>query len=365
MKGFLGKEGFVWWHGVVEDVNDPLQIGRCRVRIFGFHVKDKVQLPTNDLPWAFPMQSLASAALSGVGQSPTGLLVGSHVFGFFRDGEEGQDPVMIGSFGGIPQTAANTSEGFSDPSGKYPATPANVSAGIFPLGVSVVGEQDTNRLARNSNTEQMKQTVVGAKASTVKQNIQNNPDMKAKSTWSEPVTPYAAQYPRNHVSFSQSGHVREVDDTPGAERLHDYHQSGTFTEVGNGWQDNPDGTRVQRIVGDDYEIVHGNKKIYIAGSQGVDLVIAGGMNITVSGAVNLQVNGNADILANANVNLQVEGEFKASAKTMEFYTDGDIGFSGRTISFMTDSAVMVMQQGKRIEVNSGEPVVKPKRVDLR
>jgi hypothetical protein len=167
------------------------------------------------------------------------------------------------------------------------------------------------------------------------------------------------------VSFSQSGHVREVDDTPGAERLHDYHQSGTFTEVGNGWQDNPDGTRVQRIVGDDYEIVHGNKKIYIAGGQGVDLVIAGGMNITVSGAVNLQVNGNADILANANVNLQVEGEFKASAKTMEFYTDGDIGFSGRTISFMTDSAVMVMQQGKRIEVNSGEPVLKPKRVDVK
>jgi len=365
MKGFLGKEGFVWWHGVVEDTADPLFLGRCRVRIFGFHLKDKVELPTVDLPWAFPMQPITSAAVSGIGQSPTGLVVGSHVFGFFRDGEEAQDPVMIGSFGGIPQTQAVTNEGFNDPTGLYPATSDGVQAKRYPIGVSVVGEADTNRLARNTDPTQIHQTVVGVKASTVKQNIQNNPDMKAKSTWSEPVTPYAAQYPRNHVSFSQSGHVREVDDTPGAERLHDYHQSGTFTEVGNGWQDNPDGTRVQRIVGDDYEIVHGNKKIYIAGSQGVDLVIAGGMNITVSGAVNLQVNGNADILANANVNLQVEGEFKASAKTMEFYTDGDIGFSGRTISFMTDSAVMVMQQGKRIEVNSGEPVVKPKRVDLR
>lgn len=365
MKGFLGKEGFVWWHGVVEDTADPLFLGRCRVRIFGFHLKDKVELPTADLPWAFPMQPITSAAVSGIGQSPTGLVVGSHVFGFFRDGEEAQDPVMIGSFGGIPQTQAVTNEGFNDPTGLYPATSDGVQAKRYPIGVSVVGEADTNRLARNTDPTQIQQTVVGVKASTVKQNIQNNPDMKAKSTWSEPVTPYAAQYPRNHVSFSQSGHVREVDDTPGAERLHDYHQSGTFTEVGNGWQDNPDGTRVQRIVGDDYEIVHGNKKIYIAGGQGVDLVIAGGMNITVSGAVNLQVNGNADILANANVNLQVEGEFKASAKTMEFYTDGDIGFSGRTISFMTDSAVMVMQQGKRIEVNSGEPVVKPKRVDLR
>lgn len=365
MKGFLGKEGFVWWHGVVEDTADPLQLGRCRVRIFGFHVKDKVQLPTADLPWAYPIQPLTSAALSGVGQSPTGLLVGSHVFGFFRDGEEAQDPVMMGSFGGIPQTQSITSEGFQDPSGKYPATTSSVSSGVFPLGVSVVGEQDTNRLARNSDPAQMQNTIVAQKRATVKKDVQSNPNMKAKSSWSEPPTPYAARYPRNHVSFSESGHVQEVDDTSGAERLHDYHKSGTFTEVGNGWQNNPNGTRVQRVVGDDYEIVYGNKKIHIAGGAGVDLVIEGGMNVTIKGGVNVQINGKADILANSNVNLQVEGDLKASAKTMEFYTDGDIGFSGRTISFMTDSAVIVMQQGKRIEVNSGEPVVKPKRVNLR
>jgi hypothetical protein len=365
MKGFLGKEGFVWWHGVVEDTADPLYLGRCRVRVFGFHIQDKVQLPTADLPWAYPMQPITSAAVSGVGTSPTGLLVGSHVFGFFRDGEDAQDPVMIGSFGGVPLTASDTSKGFYDPSGRYPAKQSDVNAKQFPLGVSVVGEQDTNRLARNNDSAQMQQTVVAQKTATVKKDIHSTPDMKAKSSWSEPPTPYAAQYPRNHVSFSESGHVREVDDTPGAERLHDYHESGTFTEVGNGWQNNPDGTRVQRVVGDDYEIVYGNKKIHIAGGAGVELVIEGGMNVTIGGGVNIQINGNADILANANVNLQVEGDFKASAKTMEFYTDGDIGFSGRTISFMTDSAVMVMQQGKRIEVNSGEPVVKPKRVDLR
>lgn len=365
MKGFLGKEGFVWWHGVVEGIMDPLQLGRCRVRIFGFHSHNKVELPTTDLPWAYPMQSITSAALSGVGQTPTGLLVGSHVFGFFRDGEDGQDPIVIGSFGGIPQNPANTVDGFSDPTGRYPVKPEEVQAGLFPIGVSVIGEQDTNRLARNSDSKQMQSTIVAQKTATVKNNVKSNPDMKAKSSWSEPPTPYAAQYPKNHVSFSESGHVREVDDTPGVERIHEYHESGTFTEVGNGWQNNPDGTRVQRVVGDDYEIVYGNKKIHIAGGVGVDLVVEGGMNITIGGAVNIQINGSADILANSNVNLQVEGDLKASAKTMEFYTDGDIGFSGKTISFMTDSAVMVMQQGKRIEVNSGEPVVKPKRVNLR
>ena len=120
MKEFAGREGFYWWHGVVEDVADPMMLGRCRVRVFGYHTDDLLQLPTSDLPWAYPMQPITSAAVSGIGTSPTGLLQGSHVFGFFRDGEEGQDPVMIGSFGGIPLNPPDTKLGFNDPSGNYP-----------------------------------------------------------------------------------------------------------------------------------------------------------------------------------------------------------------------------------------------------
>lgn len=365
MKGFLGREGFVWWHGVVEDTADPLFLGRCRVRVFGFHVDSKSELPTAALPWAYPMQPLTSAALSGIGDSPTGLLVGSHVFGFYRDGDEAQDPVMIGSFGGVPINAADTTKGFHDPSGKYPAKASDVLAKVFPLGVSVVGEQDTNRLARNNDADQMKSTVAAYKRETVQAEVYSTPTMAGGFTWAEPPTPYAAQYPKNHVRYTESGHVEEFDDTTGAERIHQFHQSGTFTEVGNGWKTNPDGTRVQRIVGDDYEIVHGNKKVYIKGDAGLNLVIDGAMNLTINGGGNIQINGNTNILANDDVNLQIEGTLKASGKTIEFYADGDIGFSGRTISFITDSNVMVMQQGKRIEVNSGEPVLKPKRVNVK
>ena len=32
---------FVWWQGVVEDRNDPLKLGRCRVRILGYHTDNK------------------------------------------------------------------------------------------------------------------------------------------------------------------------------------------------------------------------------------------------------------------------------------------------------------------------------------
>jgi len=371
MKGYLGKEGFVWWHGVVEDVNDPLYIGRCRVRVFGFHVEDLSELPTSHLPWAYPMQPITSAAISGIGTSPTGLLVGSHVFGFFRDGEEAQDPVIIGSFGGIPLREANTSTGFSDSTGRYPAKPSDVQARKFPIGVSVIGEQDTNRLARNEDTEKIKSTVVGYKTGSTKKGIKSVPDMAQKSVWSEPPTPYNAQYPKNHVKYTESGHVEEWDDTPGAERIHTYHTSGSFTEIGNGWKNaegkptNPDGTRVQRIVGDDYEIVHGNKNIHISGQRGLNIVVDGAVNLTINGGGNIQITGNTNILATDDVNLQIEGSLKASGKKIEFYADGDIGFSGRSISFITDSNVMVMQQGKRIEVNSGQPVVKPKRVNVK
>jgi hypothetical protein len=184
-------------------------------------------------------------------------------------------------------------------------------------------------------------------------------------TWGEPITPYAAKYPKNHVRYTESGHVEEWDDTPGAERIHTFHNSGSFVEMGNGWEKNPDGTRVQRIVGDDYEIVHGNKKIHISGQQGLNLVVDGAANITINGGGNIQITGNTNILATNDVNLQIEGKLRASGKTIEFYADGDIGFSGRSISFITDSNVMVMQQGKRIEVNSGEPVLKPSRVDVK
>ena len=90
---------FSWWQGIVEDRNDPAYAGRYRVRIYGHHTQSKEKLPTAHLPWAIPMQPVTSAAISGVGQSPTGLVEGSAVIGFFVDGDEGQIPVIMGSFG--------------------------------------------------------------------------------------------------------------------------------------------------------------------------------------------------------------------------------------------------------------------------
>lgn len=89
--------------GVIENRQDPLKLGRCQVRIVGIHTHDKSVLPTEDLPWAYPMQPITSAAISGIGTTPLGPVEGTWVVLMFRDPDDMQQPIMIGSVGGIPQ----------------------------------------------------------------------------------------------------------------------------------------------------------------------------------------------------------------------------------------------------------------------
>ena len=85
----LNKDGFVWWQGVVVDRNDPLKIGRCRVRILGYH-DDENNIPDDHLPWAYPAMPINVRPNSVA----TGLVEGVWVLGFFRDGNDAQEPVI-------------------------------------------------------------------------------------------------------------------------------------------------------------------------------------------------------------------------------------------------------------------------------
>jgi len=91
-----------FYTGVVESRMDPLKLGRCQVRIHGLHTHDKSLLPTSDLPWAYPIQGLESAAMSGIGDAPVGPVEGTVLAILFRDNDK-QQPFMFGSIGGIPQ----------------------------------------------------------------------------------------------------------------------------------------------------------------------------------------------------------------------------------------------------------------------
>jgi hypothetical protein len=97
---FLGRDGFVWWIGVVEDNNDPLLLCRVKVRIFGYHPKYVAQsttvgdtnnlVPTDDLPWATVVISPNTSTLY------SRLELGDFVLGFFLDGVEAQEPAVFG-----------------------------------------------------------------------------------------------------------------------------------------------------------------------------------------------------------------------------------------------------------------------------
>ena len=149
MKNFMGKDGFQWFIGVVEDRMDPKKLGRLRVRCLGYHTEDLGKLPTSDLPWAHPMNPITSATVSGVGQSPLGCVEGSWVVGFFTDGAAAQMPCIIGTLPGVPASLPVKAEKGTD--GKYIGKGfQDYINAAYPREAQTT---DVNRLAVNETTE--------------------------------------------------------------------------------------------------------------------------------------------------------------------------------------------------------------------
>ena len=288
---------FIWWQGVVEDRHDPLLLGRCRVRILGYHTDNKeegIGIPTEHLPWATASQPITSAAMSGVGTTPMGPVEGTWVFGFFRDGKNAQEPVMMSTFGGIPEEPADNKLGFNDPNGVYPregdlnipdTNRLATGNSFIPVGTEDGEDAPSLKYKRKSRHLGVPTALAGDMSTTIP-NVAEA-DLSSEiydfSPWNEPNPRYggtdtsstkylgsvtmSSLYPFNHVRMSESGHVEEWDDTENSERLHRYHRKGTFEEI------QPDGTRVVKVVANDYEIVIGNK----------DVLISGVCNVTIEG----------------------------------------------------------------------------------
>ena len=106
---FSGKDGFHWFIGQVtadkawrDKQNQNSNNGfRAKVRILGHHPGDNKKqggIDDKDLPWAHflvPPSMGAGHNYSGTSFAVQG---GETVFGFFLDGDEGQQPVIVGSF---------------------------------------------------------------------------------------------------------------------------------------------------------------------------------------------------------------------------------------------------------------------------
>ena len=93
----VGLQSNIFYFGCVEDRDDPKKLGRVRVRVAGVHADNSSDVPTEDLPWASVLMPSNSPGTSGLGESPTGLVLGSWVMVIFVDGINCQHPMVIGS----------------------------------------------------------------------------------------------------------------------------------------------------------------------------------------------------------------------------------------------------------------------------
>jgi hypothetical protein len=314
---------FKLWIGVVEDRLDPELLGRYRVRILGYHTANREALPTKDLPWAVPVLPVTSAGVSGVMENPS-LVEGSTVAGFFADDDQ-QVPIIMGSLAGIPlKRIDDPTVGFFDPNYFFPRN------GEDP-GYNQLGEPDTSRLSRAKDAEDHASLKEKRKSRTTEIPVAKAESVPTvgediagalyeRATWSEPHPRFdpnaeeaykkvegvptfsqgkTSEYPYNRVTETESGHVFEVDDTPNNGRIHEYHNSGTFYEV------QADGTKVTKIVGDEYEITLKNKKVFINGS--CDVTIAGDAKLLVKGDMYEEIDGNVFTTIRGSRHTKIEG----------------------------------------------------------
>ena len=375
MTQYQGKTGFTWFTGVIEDRNDPLFLNRVRVRIYGAHSHDKQLIATPDLPWAEVMMPTTSPSLSGLGTTTHGLVEGSTVMGFYRDNLNMQDPVVIGSFIGIPQEyyridesvddegtrnfqqiVRSTEDGFNDPrvdtKDSFKGTPDGESPKhinrTYGLDLALdksprrdgetTGESypkelylktsDVNLLARG-DLSYPKITIddetllageggaeEGSRFETGKTGGMNNiVGPRDDTTYINPT------YPFNHVHETESGHVIELDDTPDFERIHLYHRSGTRIEIAN------KGDYVEKVVRDKYSVVVGNDFVNITGDVVVN--IAGNAYMNVTGNTETTVGGDSKSVVAGNCESTIGGNFNGTIiGTSDLLSQGKITITG-------------------------------------
>ena len=163
---FLGKDSFTWWVGQVallstsgankaqlksrtKKSEKDLYYNRVKVRIIGYHTANSEELPDEDLPWAHIMvpPGQANGTLnSGESHEYKG---GETVLGFFMDGDDGQQPVILGSLfkntSAKPQTTSTEVESKKGSSFQVyePSLVGNAALHNTPL--------DKNKLAEGKN----------------------------------------------------------------------------------------------------------------------------------------------------------------------------------------------------------------------
>jgi len=167
------------------------------------------------------------------------------------------------------------------------------------------------------------------------------------SLWVEPEsaanTSNPPDYPHNNITQTESGHIFELDDSKGRERVRLQHRSGTFIEM------HPDGNEVHKVYGNGYEITIKNKNVLIKGS----------CNLTIEGDLNIDVKGDKTERVQGNYFLEVRKEFNVrSVEDLTLSSDSDVQVSanenyGGTIYLSGSIGADVITAESRINAGMG------------
>jgi len=117
--------------------------------------------------------------------------------------------------------------------------------------------------------------------------------------WKEKETVYNAKYPYNNTEQSESGHIFEIDDTKGAERIHQQHRSGTFQEI------HPDGSKVEKVMADNFHITQQNE--YKLNLGNYEVTIKKNKGERVEGDIFVHINGERSLKIDSNSHVEILG----------------------------------------------------------
>jgi hypothetical protein len=287
------------------------------------------------------MNPITSATVSGIGQTPLGVVEGTWVVGFFQDGAEAQMPIIMGTLPGVPSglPTKDSDKGFQDRlNGNYPK----------------YTETDVNRLAVN-DADNPHSTLTLRKAD-IEQNIGradfNAVDIQVANSepvalpaddgtnFSEPTTDYATKYPHNHVMETEGGHIREYDDTVDAKRIHERHASGSSYEILD------EGTKITRVKKDNYDLVTGDHFAHIKGNHST--TTDGGVRVFVNADAGFRSHYTIEVGNNANVNIQVN-----KGNVNVHTADGDINLkSGKDIVIEAAQGIFMKANSFNAEIDT-------------
>ena len=346
--------------GVVENNVDERLEGRVQVRAFGVHGTVD-QVPTTSLPWA----TLVHGSYDPNAPLPP---VNSFVFGFFVDGRDAQQPMLLGL---IPTQMTEIANPSVTGWGAIPGTDGNLLAkGSAPQDF---GQPANSRLARG---ESLEQTYVLTQEMARIKNIAvaaSGLETEPPPAFEEPAPAYNAQYPYNRV-IETGSHSIELDDTPGAERIMIRHNSGSYVSIDSR------GTSVYKSVSDKYEVNDMNQHVYVGGKSYVTIMgdshvlVQGNKVEEVVGDFTQIIHGNhlMSVAGQMNLNSSEEIQMRAAKLRMEANVEGinlkaarDIKIdsgefmnikSGTTAIISATDAVNINAEGDNINMQSGADI---------